>query len=129
MALQASLNTDRKICNQLPCPFSMTYRTSFQAAFGAQSDMNADKKKKKKSCLRTDRENNFVLHLFSINSFSAAGYQLGYQNSSSPHGMVINGWSSECGKDTLMRHHPPQSMKPSMSNRLQMSARLPADRR
>ena len=54
MALQASLNKDRKSCNQLSCPLS--YRTSFHAAFGSQSDMNTDKKEeKKKSCLRTDR--------------------------------------------------------------------------
>ncbi len=47
MALQASLNKDRKSCNQQSCPLSMTYRTSFHAAFGSQSDMNEDKKEEK----------------------------------------------------------------------------------
>ncbi len=34
MALQASLNKDRK--SQLSCPLSMTYRNSFHAVFGSQ---------------------------------------------------------------------------------------------
>ncbi len=44
LALQASLNKARKICNHLSCDLSMTYRTSFHAAFGSQFDMNTDKK-------------------------------------------------------------------------------------
>ncbi len=57
MALQPSLNIDRKSYNQLSCPLSMTYRTSFHAAFGPQSDMNTDKKKKKSRVVWEQTEN------------------------------------------------------------------------
>ncbi len=51
----------------------MTYRPSFHAAFGSQSDMNMDKKK-------GDREHNSV---------PAPGYRLGYQKKPLPHGMCV----------------------------------------
>ena len=78
MALQASLNKDRKSCNQLPCSLSMTYRTSFTRHLDPNLTWKI-RTKKKKSCLRADREHNSVLHLSSINSVPAAGYRLGYR--------------------------------------------------
>ena len=100
-ALQASLNKDRKCCNHLSCPLSMTYRTSFRRGIWILSDMEYGQKKKKKSCLRRDREHNFCA-LFSINSVPAAGYRLWYQKNPLPHGVYIVINRVTHGKETSM---------------------------